>query len=277
MNAEQLFQSIKNKKSFLCVGLDSDLNKIPDPVRSSGKPQFEFNRSIIDATLPYTVAYKLNTAFYEARGSEGWSEMEETVSYLRQSDPSVFIIADAKRGDIGNTSEMYARAFFDRMECDAITLSPYMGYDVVDPFLKRKGRWIILLAVTSNRSAVDFQFLGLSTNSTPLYENILRISREWGTSDATMFVAGATRPEIISKVREYIPDHFLLVPGIGAQGGSLEAVVEHGMNSRCGLLINSSRGIIFADPSESFAETARSKALEIQQQMEALLAQHKLI
>ncbi len=277
MNADQLFQAIKKKKSFLCVGLDSDLNKIPDSLKPSEKPQFQFNRKIIDATLPYTIAYKLNAAFYEARGADGWLEMEETVHYLRQADPSVFIIADAKRGDIGNTSEMYARAFFDRMECDAITLSPYMGYDVADPFLKRDGKWIIVLAVTSNKSAEDFQFLELSTDGTPLYENILRIAREWGSADTTMFVAGATRAEVISRVREYVPDHFLLVPGIGAQGGSLEAVVEHGINSRCGLLINSSRGIIFTDRSDSFADAAKSKALEIQQEMETLLARHKLI
>jgi len=277
MNADQLFQSISKKKSFLCVGLDTDLNKIPDSLKPLEKPQLEFNRRIIDATLPYTVAYKLNVAFYEARGAAGWQEMEETVQYLRQADPSVLIIADAKRGDIGNTSEMYARAFFDRMECDAITLSPYMGFDVVDPFLKREDKWIILLAVTSNKSAEDFQFLGLTNDGTPLYENILRIAREWGSVNTTMFVAGATRPEIISKVREYVPDHFLLVPGVGAQGGSLEAVVEHGMNSRCGLLINSSRGIIFADSSESFADTAGSKALEIQQKMGILLSQHNLL
>jgi len=277
MNADQLFQSISKKKSFLCVGLDTDLNKIPDSLKPLEKPQLEFNRRIIDATLPYTVAYKLNVAFYEARGAAGWLEMEETVQYLLQADPSVLIIADAKRGDIGNTSEMYARAFFDRMKCDAITLSPYMGFDVVDPFLKREDKWIILLAVTSNKSAEDFQFLGLTNDGTPLYENILRIAREWGSVNTTMFVAGATRPEIISKVREYVPDHFLLVPGVGAQGGSLEAVVEHGMNSRCGLLINSSRGIIFADSSESFADTAGSKALEIQQKMEILLSQHNLL
>jgi orotidine-5'-phosphate decarboxylase len=277
MNADQLYQSINKKKSFLCVGLDSDLAKIPDPVQSSKKPQFEFNRKIIDATSPYAVAYKLNAAFYEARGAEGWSEMEETVKYLRGADSSVLIIADAKRGDIGNTSEMYARAFFDKMDCDAITLSPYMGYDVVVPFLKRTGKWIILLAVTSNKGAEDFQFLELSSDGTPLYENILRIAREWGSADTTMFVAGATRPEIISKVREYVPDHFLLVPGIGAQGGSLEAVARYGMNSRCGLLVNSSRGIIFASQSESFAEAARDKAIEIQKDMESLLVQHKLI
>ena len=277
MNADRLFQSIKNKKSFLCVGLDSDLDKIPGPVRSSLKPQLDFNRSIIDATVPYAVAYKLNTAFYEARGAAGWSEMEETVQYLRQVDPEVFVIADAKRGDIGNTSEMYARAFFDRMDCDAVTLSPYMGYDVVDPFLKREGKWIILLAVTSNNSAEDFQFLELSGNGSALYENVLGIASGWGSRDTTMFVAGATRPEIIAKVREYIPHHFLLVPGIGAQGGSLEAVVENGMNSRCGLLVNSSRGIIFADQTTSFAETARTKALEIQLQMEKQLRMHNLI
>ena len=277
MNSDQLYQSIRDKKSFLCVGLDSELEKIPAHLKSSPQPQLDFNRKIIDATLPFAVAYKLNTAFYEARGADGWSEMEQTIHYIRQSDPSVFIIADAKRGDIGNTSEMYARAFFDRMECDAITLSPYMGYDVVDPFLKRDGRWIILLAVTSNKSADDFQFLELSADGSTLYENILRIASDWGSFDRTMFVAGATRPEIISRVREHIPDHFLLVPGIGAQGGSLDAVAEHGMNSRCGLLINSSRGIIFAGQSGSFAEEAGAKAAEVQNQMENLLRKHNLI
>ena len=278
MNSDQLFNQIRRKKTFLCIGLDTEFEKLPESIRSARQPQFEFNREIITATHMQVVAYKINTAFYEARGPEGWSEMEQTVKFVRSVNPDIMVIADAKRGDIGNTSDMYARAFFDRIEADAVTISPYMGYDTISAFLQRKDKWVIILAVTSNKSAGDFQFLKIHDDENmTLYEKILITSRQWGTADNTMYVAGATRPEQIQQIRKHVPDHFLLVPGIGAQGGSLEEVAKHGMNSKCGLIINTSRAVIFADNSGNFARTANLKAVELQQQMEAILSDNKLI
>jgi len=277
MNSYHLFNQIRIKKSFLCVGLDTEFEKIPESIRSVEQPQLEFNRGIIHATHSQVIAYKLNTAFYEARGADGWKEMEQTVALIRSVDPDIMVIADAKRGDIGNTSEMYARAFFDRMNVDAVTVSPYMGYDSISAFLKRNDRWVIILAVTSNKSAEDFQFLKVNDGEETLYEKVLLTSKKWGTADNIIYVAGATRSEQILQIRKHIPDHFLLVPGIGAQGGSLEEVAGYGINSRCGLIINSSRAIIFADHSQNFARTAHEKAVEIQQQMESILKNHKLI
>ncbi len=277
MNSIRLFNQIKTKKSFLCVGLDTEFEKIPEGVRSAEQPQLEFNREIIQATYSQVIAYKINTAFYEARGAEGWKEMEQTVALIRSVDPEIMIIADAKRGDIGNTSEMYAKAFLDRMGVDAVTVSPYMGYDTVNAFLKRNDKWVIILAVTSNKSAEDFQFLKVNDSEVTLYEKVLLTSQQWGTVDNIIYVAGATRPEQILQIRRHIPDHFLLVPGIGAQGGSLEDVAKHGINSRCGLIVNTSRAVIFADPSRNFARTAHMKAVELQQQMESILKNYKLI
>jgi len=277
MNAGHLSNQIKTKRSFLCVGLDTEFEKIPESVRFVNQPQFEFNREIIRATYKQVIAYKINTAFYEARGASGWEEMEQTVAFIRSIDPGIMVIADAKRGDIGNTSEMYARAFFDRMGVDAVTVSPYMGYDTVSAFLKREDKWVIILAVTSNNSAEDFQFLNVGDNVHTLYEKILLTSRQWGTIDNIMYVAGATRSEQILRIRKHIPDHFLLVPGIGAQGGDLEEVARYGINAQCGLIINTSRAVIFADDSKNFATTANLKAAELQQQMETILRANKLI
>jgi len=277
MNITHLFNQIKTKKSFLCVGLDTEFEKIPENVRSAEQPQLEFNRAIIQATHSQVIAYKINTAFYEARGAEGWNEMEQTVDLIRSVDPEIMIIADAKRGDIGNTSEMYAKAFLDRMGVDAVTVSPYMGYDTVNAFLKRNDKWVIILAVTSNKSAEDFQFLKVNDSELTLYEKVLLTSQQWGTVDNMIYVAGATRPEQILQIRNHIPDHFLLVPGIGAQGGSLEEVAKYGINTRCGLIVNTSRSVIFADPSRDFAHAAHVKAVELQQQMESILKNYKLI
>jgi len=277
MNSDHLFNQIRTKKSFLCVGLDTEFEKVPEIIRAAEQPQLEFNRQIIRATHMQVVAYKINTAFYEARGAKGWGEMEQTVKFIRSVDPDIMVIADAKRGDIGNTSEMYARAFFDRMDVDAVTVSPYMGYDTVSAFLTRNDKWVIILAVTSNKSAEDFQFLKVNESDETLYEKVLSTSQKWGTVDNIMYVAGATRPEQILRIRKYIPDHFLLVPGIGAQGGSLEEVAKHGIHSRCGLIINTSRAVIFADDTQNFARTANLKAVELQKQMESILKKYKLL
>lgn len=277
MNSNHLFNQIRTKKTFLCIGLDTEYEKIPESIRSADQPQFEFNREIIGTTHMQVIAYKINTAFYEARGAKGWEEMEQTVKFIRSVDPDIMVIADAKRGDIGNTSEMYARAFFDRMDVDAVTVSPYMGYDTVSAFLTRNDKWVIILAVTSNKSAEDFQFLKVNESDKTLYEKVLLTSRQWGTVDNIIYVAGATRPEQILLVRKYIPDHFLLVPGIGAQGGSLEEVARYGINSRCGLIINTSRAVIFADDSQNFARTAYTKTVELQKKMESILKKYKLL
>lgn len=269
MNYTALFEQIKKKKSFLCVGLDSDIAKIPQHLLNTGDPVYAFNKAIIDATAAYTIAYKPNIAFYESRGVEGWQSLEKTVNYIRTNYPEVFTIADAKRGDIGNTSQMYAKAFLDTLNFDSITVAPYMGEDSVTPFIKYEGKWVILLALTSNKGAFDFQFM--EENGEKLYERVLKVSQQWGGKDNMMYVVGATKAEMLGGIRKIAPDHFLLVPGVGAQGGSLEEVAKYGMNTHCGLIVNSSRGIIFADTTENFAVRAGEEAHKLQQDMERLL------
>lgn len=262
MTRNELITLIKNRKSFLCVGLDTDIAKIPAHLKGFDDPVFEFNRRIIDATRTYCVAYKLNTAFYEAMGAEGWRIMEKTFAYIGKSH---FTIADAKRGDIGNTCDMYAKAFFKTMQVDSITLAPYMGKDSVDPFLQYEGKWSIVLGLTSNNSAADFQFI--SCNDTPLYQHVIKIASGWGNENNTMFVVGATKAEMLADIRKIIPNHFLLVPGVGAQGGSLEEVVKYGKSKDIGLLVNSSRAIIYASNAEDFdvkaGEEAKKMAIEM--------------
>lgn len=262
MTAQELFQQIQQKRSFLCVGLDSDINKIPPHLLTSEDPIFEFNKQIIDATKDLCVAYKPNIAFYESRGVKGWQSLEKTLNYIPQE---IFTIADAKRGDIGNTSNMYARAFFENMNFDSVTVAPYMGSDSVQPFLEFKDKWAIVLALTSNAGGLDFQ-LTQDANGQKLYQKVLKTAQSWG--DNIMFVVGATRAEMLQEIRSIVPNNFLLVPGVGAQGGSLTEVAQNGLNHQCGLLVNSSRGIIYASKDENFAQEARKKALELQQQME---------
>jgi orotidine-5'-phosphate decarboxylase len=271
MNSKELFQNILEKKSFLCVGLDPEISKLPASVARSDDPIFEFNRRIIDATHRYTAAYKPNFAFYESYGQKGMAALDKTVRYINKLDTNIFIIADAKRGDIGNTSKMYARAVFSEMPFDAITVAPYMGEDSVTPFLSYPGKWAIILALTSNKGADDFQYH--TDKGQKLFERVLTISQKWGTTDNIMYVVGATRAEMLADIRKIVPDHFLLVPGVGAQGGSLAEVVKYGMNKQCGLLVNSSRAIIYADSSEHFAETAGKKAREMQEEMATYLAE----
>ena len=268
MTRNELVALISKKKSFLCIGLDTDLEKIPQHLLKEDDPVFEFNKAIIDATADLTVAYKPNIAFYEAYGSKGWQSLEKTISYLKEKD--VFTIADAKRGDIGNTSGRYAKAFLNTLDFDAITVAPYMGQDSVGPFLDIPGKWVVLLALTSNKGSDDFQMIK-TENGKMVYEHVLQKSSEWGTPDKLMYVVGATKAEMLSSIREIIPDHFLLVPGVGAQGGSLEEVAKHGLNKDCGLLVNSSRGIIYAGKDEDFAEKARAEAIKLQQQMQDIL------
>ncbi|HBZ25566.1 MAG TPA: orotidine-5'-phosphate decarboxylase [Rikenellaceae bacterium] len=244
MDYNQLYNNILRKGSFLCTGLDSDPALFPAFIRERELPIFEFNRAIIDATIEYSVAYKPNLAFYEAEGAIGWEQLKMTVEYIRKKDSSVFIIADAKRGDIGNTAKKYASAFFDKLDFDAVTLAPYMGRDSIDPFLKQRGKWAIVLALTSNPSADDFETLNVG--ETPLYRRVIESVMDWGSQDNTMFVVGATRPEKLAQIREFCPNHFLLVPGVGTQGGTVAEVAKYGMNSSCGLLVNVSRAISFA-------------------------------
>ena len=266
MNRQELVENIRRKGSFLCVGLDSDIKKLPAHLLQCENPVLEFNKAIIDATAPYCVAYKPNLAFYEASGVDGWKTLEETVRYIRQNYPDQFIIADAKRGDIGNTSDLYARSFFDHLDVDALTVAPYMGKDSVTPFLGRKGKWVILLALTSNAGSADFQMLRLD-NGRRLFEQVIETSKQWAGDDEMMYVVGATQGKAFEDIRRIAPHHFLLVPGIGAQGGSLEEVCKYGMTSECGLIVNSSRAIIYADATESFAQVAGEKAREVQAQM----------
>jgi len=277
MNREQLFEQIVKKKSFLCIGLDSDLNKLPAHLLHTEDPVFEFNKQIVDATHHLAVAYKPNMAFYEANGVAGWSSLVKTVNYIRTNHPEQFLIADAKRGDIGNTSAMYATTFFERMDFDAVTLSPYMGEDTVKPFMKYPDKWSIVLALTSNQSAEDFQLIEESHTLHYIYEKVLQTSQLWGTTDQLMYVVGATKAQLLQRVREIVPDHFLLVPGIGAQGGSLREVAKNAMNNHCGLLVNSSRGIIFASNNEDFALVARAEAEKLQQEMATYLQEADLI
>ncbi len=275
MTYNELFENIKKKHSFLCVGLDSDIKKIPSHLLKAEDPVYEFNKAIIDATASYAVAYKPNTAFYESRGAEGWRSLEKTVAYIRNNYPDIFVIADAKRGDIGNTSAMYAEAFLETLGCDAVTVAPYMGEDSVAPFFKIKGKWVVVLALTSNKGASDFQMS--ETSDGKLYEKVIKTSRHWGDSDSLIYVVGATKARMLQDVRKLVPEHFLLVPGVGAQGGSLEEVAEYGMNEKCGLIVNSSRGIIFAETGEGFAEAAAREASEIQRKMKALLEAKNII
>jgi len=275
MNYTTLFENIVKKRSFLCVGLDSEIEKIPSFLRKGKAPVFEFNKRIIDATHEYAVAYKPNVAFYECFGAKGWTALELTVTYIKKNFPDIFVIADAKRGDIGNTSKMYAKAFLENMPFDAITVVPYMGEDSVTPFLSYDEKWVILLALTSNKGADNFQYH--NEDGIRLFERVLSISQKWGTINNLMYVVGATRAEMLKDIRQLVPEHFLLIPGVGVQGGSLEEVAKYGLNSKCGLLVNSSRGIIFADNSEKFDTVAGEKAKEIQLEMEKYLSQHKLI
>ena len=266
MTRKELIASIQRKRSFLCVGLDTDLKKVPAHLLQEEDPVFAFNKAIIDATAPYCVAYKPNLAFYESMGVKGWIAFEKTVAYLRENYPDQFIIADAKRGDIGNTSAMYARTFFEEMDLDAVTVAPYMGEDSVTPFLGYEGKWVILLALTSNKGSHDFQRTE-DAQGEKLFEKVLRKSQEWAGNDQMMYVVGATQGKAFEDIRRIAPNHFLLVPGIGAQGGSLEEVCKYGMTSECGLIVNSSRAIIYADATERFAQVAGEKAREVQAQM----------
>ena len=266
MNRQQLIEQIKTKKSFLCVGLDTDLKKVPQHILNEEDPIFSFNKAIIDATAPYCVSYKPNLAFYEAFGVKGLISFEKTVKYLKENYPHHFIIADAKRGDIGNTSAMYARTFFEEYDIDSLTVAPYMGEDSVTPFLGYEGHWVILLALTSNKGSLDFQMTN-DEQGERLFEKVLKKSQQWGTKDNMMYVVGATQGRMFEDIRKLAPEHFLLVPGVGAQGGSLEEVCRYGMTSDCGLLVNSSRGIIYASTGSDFAEVAGQKAKELQEQM----------
>ena len=284
MTRTELFNNIQKKKSFLCVGLDTDITKIPQHLLKTEDPIFEFNKQIIDATKDFAVSFKPNMAFYETQGVKGWISLEKTINYINQTCPDIFTIADAKRGDIGNTSKMYAKAFLETLNFDSITVAPYMGEDSVKPFMEYKNKWVILLALTSNSGASDFQLnvmhspfekgvRGIDAN-VPLYANVLETSKSWSSPDNMMYVVGATKAEMLSDIRKIVPDSFLLVPGVGAQGGSLNDVAKHGMNKQCGLLVNSSRGIIYASSGENFAEKAREEAMKLQKEMEVLLAQY---
>lgn len=273
MNRKELTELIYRKRSFLCVGLDSDISKLPECILGTEDPVFEFNKAIIDATLPYTVAYKPNLAFYESQGIKGLVSLKKTMDYLQQFSKECFTIADAKRGDIGNTSQQYAKAFLSPESdfgFDSMTIAPYMGEDSVQPFTVYEGKWVILLALTSNKGANDFQFTTDKENNR-LFESVLTKAQQWGTPDNLMFVCGATQATMFERIRELAPEHFLLVPGVGAQGGSLAEVCKYGLTKDCGLLVNSSRGIIFADKSQDFAKTAAEKAKELQEEMSSYL------
>ena len=273
MTRKELFYNIRRKKSFLCVGLDTDINKVPEHLfDDSDDCMFDFNKAIIDATADLCVAYKPNLAFYESLGLEGWETLERTVDYIRTNYPDQFIIADAKRGDIGNTSSMYARTFLGNMDFDAVTVAPYMGEDSVTPFLEYPSKWVILLALTSNKGAFNFQLMEDATTGERLFEKVIKTAATWGTTDNLMYVVGATKAEMLADIRKMVPDHFLLVPGVGAQGGSLEEVAQYGLNDQCGLLVNSSRQIIYASSGEDFKEAARHEAQVVQKQMATILA-----
>lgn len=270
MNRQALIAQIEKKKSVLCVGLDTDINKIPEHLLSESDPIFAFNKAIIDATADYAVAYKPNIAFYESMGVKGWESLGKTIDYLNESYPEVFTIADAKRGDIGNTSKMYAEAFFNSMAFDSVTVAPYMGVDSVSPFLAFEDKWVILLALTSNQGAFDFQ-LTENTDGEVLFETVVKKAQEWATPDQLMFVLGATKTEYLERVRKAAPDSFFLVPGVGAQGGSLEEVLTKATNKDYGVLVNSTRGIIYQSKDKDFAEAAQRAALELQQEMQRIL------
>ena len=278
MTKFELFENIRRKKSFLCVGLDTDVTKIPEHLfELSDDAIFEFNKAIIDATADLCVAYKPNLAFYESIGIEGWDILERTVEYIRANYPDQFIIADAKRGDIGNTSAMYATTFFSNMDVDSLTIAPYMGEDSVTPFLTYPDKWVTLLALTSNKGAFDFQFIKDAETGERLFEKVLKKSLEWGTDENMMYVVGATKAEMLTDIRSIVPSHFLLVPGVGAQGGSLQEVAKYGLNDTCGLLVNSSRQIIYASSDEHFATAAREEAKKVQEEMAEILANRDLL
>ena len=272
MNRQQLIHQIFTKKTFLCVGLDTDISKIPEHLKNETDPIFAFNKAIIDATAPYCVAYKPNLAFYESYGQKGMMAFEKTIQYLKNHYSTHFIIADAKRGDIGNTSKMYARTFFEEYDLDSVTVAPYMGEDSVKPFFEYNGKWVILLALTSNKGSHDFQ-LTEDKSGERLFEKVLKKSQEWGTPENLMYVVGATQGRMFEDIRRIAPEHFLLVPGVGAQGGSLQEVCKYGMTKDCGLLVNSSRGIIYAGRGTDFAEAAARKAREMQEEMAVELKQ----
>ena len=276
MNYNKLVEEIKKKQSFLCVGLDSDIEKIPAHLLDTEDPVFEFNKQIVDATNEYTVAYKPNIAFYESRGVEGWKSLEKTVAYIKEKYPNVFLIADAKRGDIGNTSKMYAKAFLETLNFDSITVAPYMGEDSVTPFLSYENKWVILLALTSNKGAFDYQFTE-DKEGNKLFEQVIEVSKKWGDEKNMMYVVGATKADMLADIRKIIPNSFLLVPGVGAQGGSLQEVVKYGINTNCGLLVNSSRGIIFADKTDKFAVVAKEEARKLQEEMGRLLEENNIL
>ncbi|MCR4847981.1 MAG: orotidine-5'-phosphate decarboxylase [Bacteroidales bacterium] len=269
MKKQQLIEQIQKKKSFLCVGLDTDINKIPQDLLALEDPVFEFNKQIITKTAEFAVAYKPNTAFYEVYGAKGWQSLERTIQYIKINYPDIFIIADAKRGDIGNTSTNYAKAFFNSLKADALTVAPYMGKDSVEPFLGFEDKWVILLALTSNAGSKDFQYL--NTGDRLLYQQVLQTATTWASSEKMMFVVGATHPEELGEIRKMLPDYFFLVPGVGAQGGDLQTVARYGLNKECGLLVNSSRGIIYASNKFDFADRAAEEAQKLQKQMANLL------
>jgi orotidine-5'-phosphate decarboxylase len=270
MDSKHLYRQIRQKKSFLCVGLDAELSKLPGHLKNKELPLFEFNRQIIEATHDLVIAYKPNTAFYEAQGATGWQQLKLTIQYIRENFPDIMVIADAKRGDIGNTALQYAKAFYEGLNCDAVTVAPYMGSDSIKPFLSYAGKWVVLLALTSNEGAEDFQFAHTGKTDC-LFETVIRVSKQWGNAGNMMYVVGATRAGLLVKVREIIPEHFLLIPGVGKQGGDLNEVAEYGLNKQCGLIVNSSRAIIYADSSEHFASAARENAKEVQAQMAIIL------
>lgn len=276
MKRDQLVENIRRKGSFLCVGLDSDINKLPRHLLSADDPVYEFNKAIIDATAPYCVAYKPNLAFYEATGAQGWITLEKTIKYIKENHPDQFIIADAKRGDIGNTSKLYARSFFEHLDVDSVTVAPYMGEDSVTPFLGYEGKWVILLALTSNKGSHDFQFIE-DKEGTRFFEHVIETSSKWAGPEEMMYVVGATQGEMFKDIRKVAPESFLLVPGVGAQGGSLAEVARYGMIKDCGLLVNSSRGIIFASSGEDFAETAGREAAKLRDEMASLLSDAGII
>jgi|TARA_B110000305_G_scaffold114492_1_gene128755 orotidine-5'-phosphate decarboxylase len=277
MKKEDLLNQIKSKKSFLCIGLDTDIKKIPKFLLDSDDPIFNFNKKIIDATNKYCIAYKPNIAFYESQGLKGWEALEKTIDYINTNYPEIFTIADAKRGDIGNTSSMYAKAYFETLNFDSITISPYMGKDSVEPFLEYKNKHTILLALTSNIGAFDFQTKNVGKNSNQLYEEVIKTSTSWKNSDQLMYVIGATKATYLKKIRKIIPNNFLLIPGIGAQGGNLNDVCDNGMNQEVGLLINSSRSIIYASNETNFDLISAKNAQEIQSQMEDILTKKGFI
>ena len=276
MTTQDIFKQIVTKKSFLCVGLDSDINKLPQCLKNTTDTVFAFNKTIVDATAKYSIAYKPNLAFYESNGISGWQSLEKTVNYIKQNYPDIFLIADAKRGDIGNTSKMYAHAFFEKLPFDAVTVAPYMGEDSVSPFLTYKDKFVILLALTSNKGANDFQFIENNVH-VQLFEQVLKTSQNWANSEQMMYVVGATRAEMLADVRKIVPNHFLLVPGVGAQGGSLSEVAKFGMNEQCGLIVNSSRAIIFADSTDKFSQRAEEEAHKVQVEMRELLKEKNIV